>query len=146
MIPQRTAMLKAFAGDYCGIGVPFTKDGLPIALNFKHADYGLVGGSPYAFHDADTIDAPWTDKGALCIDQSRVLRIPVSERTIPLISTDAEALRLEIAQTCAGRGGLPSTFGIPACSTMTGGPISPATLFPFGNYATTGNPAAAAAH
>ena len=75
---QRTAMLRLLAGDYCGTGQSFTRNGVPIQLGTNPASspYQVTAASGYDLADAGTIDARWTEAGASCIDTPRVERFP----------------------------------------------------------------------
>jgi hypothetical protein len=141
---ERTTMLKLFAADYCGIGVPFTEDGLPIKLAFNSPDYTLTDvGYIFTQPNRETIDAAWTPTGAACIGTSRVGRIPPPQPE-GISGTDPDALRTQINAICNSRHATyPSgRTNIPNCTTVPNGPVTPSTLFPpgVGNYATSGNP------
>ena len=57
---RRQAMLKMFVADYCGVGIPFTLTGEPIAwASDRQPSY------PANF-TLTTLDARWNETGALC--------------------------------------------------------------------------------
>jgi hypothetical protein len=137
VLSQRTTMLKLLAADYCGVGVPFTMDGLPLRLAFNNPEYSLNPVAHYNFAPGDTIDAAWTEKGAQCIGTSRVLRIPMANRVTGISGTDAITVRNQIIDVCKKlhvKYPLSPTT-IPECTTVT--PTAP---FAMGNYSASGNP------
>src|SRR5262249_41804689 len=102
-VEQRTTMLKLFAADYCGLGVPFTEDGLPLSLGIDNLGYPLLPVSRYPFGAGDTIDAAWTKSGAACIGISRVLRItPPSDILSIVPGPTANDARSQINGICKG--------------------------------------------
>ena len=140
-VQERTAMLKLFAADYCGIGVPFTEDGLPIRMAFNNPDYTLSdAGYFFGQSSGETIDAAWTPAGASCIGMSRVHRIS-PPRPWGIIDGNADALRTQINAICNGlHAKYPSgKTNIPNCATVGNAP-TPANPLSLGNYATSGNP------
>ena len=67
-VSQRQAMLRMLTADYCGIAMPFTKNGVPLAFD-------ALGWRPFShYHTASTqpLEAVWTDRGASCIGQPRL--------------------------------------------------------------------------
>lgn len=140
-IAERTTMLKLFAADYCGIGVPFTEDGLPIRMAFSNPDYTLTDPG-YMFTNAgsETIDAAWTPGGAACIGTSRVHRI-APPRPQGIVDGPADALRAQINAICNGlHAKYPSgQTNIQSCTAVGNAP-TPANPLSMGNYATSGNP------
>jgi hypothetical protein len=64
--PQRTAQMKMYAADYCGIGQAFTEDGT--ALGWADAQ----GWFDYAYDPLTMLfEARWTQNGASCLEQVR---------------------------------------------------------------------------
>jgi hypothetical protein len=61
---ERTAELKMFAADYCGLGIPFTYAGNPLAWMDDHGTMRIG--------TATTFEARWTDAGAACLDVPRL--------------------------------------------------------------------------
>jgi hypothetical protein len=72
-VPQRQALLRLLTADYCGIGHPFTEDGLPIGLAFNSALYPVTDTSSDRTA-VSSIDARWSESGATCIGSPRWLR------------------------------------------------------------------------
>ena len=59
------AAMKMFSADYCGTGQPFTLPGVKITWR----DRGLMDYS----HRPDEIEARWSENGALCLDEPRLV-------------------------------------------------------------------------
>jgi len=70
-LPERQAMLKMFAGDYCGDGTPFTVAGQP--LNWAD-DHGTMQLTALQMQPPQPLllEARWTENGAACLDTPRV--------------------------------------------------------------------------
>jgi hypothetical protein len=68
-IPQRQAMMRLLTADYCGIGHPFTRNGVRIdlKLNSAYQPTFLSGGT-------SSLEALWTDKGASCVSTPRLAK------------------------------------------------------------------------
>jgi ADYC domain-containing protein len=67
-VSQRQAMLRMLTADYCGIGMPFTHNGVPLS-------FGTRGWGTFAHYDLNArepLEAIWTDHGAACIGQPRL--------------------------------------------------------------------------
>jgi hypothetical protein len=63
-VAQRQATLKMITADYCGNGHSYTVNGTPIT-------WENVSGTVQSSGAAD-VEAVWTDKGALCLDKTRI--------------------------------------------------------------------------
>jgi ADYC domain len=63
---SRQATLKLLVADYCGIGMPFTVAGVP--LRWK-------GGQMYYFTTPVEVEARWTETGATCLSNPRLLQL-----------------------------------------------------------------------
>jgi len=90
--PQRTTLLRLLAADYCGIGHPFTEDGVELQLGFGNGPYDVTVDSGYRLSSPSSIDGYWNAGGASCIGTPRLARSMTKE--------DAEALLKEISDTC----------------------------------------------
>jgi len=86
---ERQAVLKMFAADYCGIGVPFTVAGQPLAFADEYGRMEI--GSLVEF------EARWTEHGAACLDVPRVDARP----TALSIETFGKSVEDEIKATCS---------------------------------------------
>jgi hypothetical protein len=64
-IAERTADLKMFSADYCGIGVAFTVAGQPLRWKDKQGMYNSVT-------SVNPIETRWTAQGATCLNTARV--------------------------------------------------------------------------
>lgn len=69
---QREALLKMYVADYCGDGTSYTQTGHPLAYIddlgwFKGLNWD---GDP---DEIDTIEALWNERGALCLDEPRLV-------------------------------------------------------------------------
>lgn len=85
-VAQQQAVLKMLVADYCGDGTPFTVGGEP--LYWKSADgYMSFFGTP------KTLEARWSDKGAVCLGQPRlkVTKLAIAQQTYPDIYAAIEA-------------------------------------------------------
>lgn len=73
---QRTAMLRLLTADYCGVGHPFTVNGVPIQLgpNPAMSPYQVTSASGYDLAAGGAIDAQWTPAGAACLGTPRLAR------------------------------------------------------------------------
>jgi ADYC domain len=114
-LDQRTTLLKAITGDYCGTGAPqFTVAGNPLTFTAA-APFAMPALAPVASYEAI-----WSPAGAVCLD------IP---RRDPTRVPDPLALRWTRAQvaTACGR-------TIPSCGLW-------ALWWPWLGYAVTANPA-----
>jgi hypothetical protein len=63
-IPERQTMLKMFAADYCGNGIPFTVAGQRLSWADEN---GWMQHKPGV-----TIEARWTPSGAACLETARI--------------------------------------------------------------------------
>src|SRR5262249_22024159 len=79
-VPQRRAMVKMFAADYCGTGDAFTVDGQPLMYDDSKHWFAPGSSGVAAMHVAadgtlspsgSTMEALWTDHGALCVSRPR---------------------------------------------------------------------------
>jgi len=77
---QRQAMVKMFAADYCGTGDAFTVDGQPLLYDdaahwFQPRSLGVsalqVAADGTLSPTGSTMEALWTDRGALCVSRPR---------------------------------------------------------------------------
>jgi len=66
-VAQRQATLKMITADYCNNGVSYTENGTPVVWSNKA---GTVDSSDW--HVPGEVEAVWTDKGALCLDATRL--------------------------------------------------------------------------
>lgn len=66
-VAQRNATLKMITADYCGLGHSYTETGTPVVWNNSA---GTVDSS--IWHTPGEIEAIWTDKGAICVDSTRL--------------------------------------------------------------------------
>lgn len=91
-VKQRQAMLKMFAADYCGTGQAFTVDGQPLLYDdsnhwFAPASIGVLALSVAADGTLSPagakMEALWTDQGALCVDQPRL----VARSAVPCLTS-----------------------------------------------------------
>jgi len=57
-------MLRLLTADYCGIGHPFTMDGIPLQLGFNNPNYKLTTQSRYIMQSTSSIDAFWRSDGS----------------------------------------------------------------------------------
>lgn len=62
---ERQAMLKMFGGDYCGNGVYYSHQGVPIDLEDVQGHRTVNAGY-------SSFEGLWGDKGAMCLDESRL--------------------------------------------------------------------------
>ena len=69
-VAQRQATLKMITADYCGTGHSYTKNHTPLA--WENAD-GTVEASSLG-----SLEAVWTEKGALCLDTTRLRNVQVA--------------------------------------------------------------------
>jgi hypothetical protein len=71
-VEQRQALLRLFAGDYCGIGHSFTEDGHPIRLDFDKST--LRPNEQVGLAPTLSVDAMWKGNGtgASCIGTPRL--------------------------------------------------------------------------
>lgn len=117
-IPQRQAMMRLLTADYCGIGHPFTRNGVPInlKLNSTYQPTFLSSGT-------SSREALWTGNGASCVSTPRL--------TKSLSAAAAQKFRDDINSTCTGHG-RPAP---PSCPD-----ISPGSEFVSGDYAMSMNP------
>ena len=67
-VSQRQAMLRMLTADYCGIGQPFTHNGVPLAFGAR----GWHGFARYDLDASQPIEGIWTDHGAACIGTPRL--------------------------------------------------------------------------
>jgi hypothetical protein len=104
-VKLRQAMLKLLTADYCGAGVPFTQDGIPVDLGFKSLRWRPSVASQYRLHGPDAVDALWTDTGASCLGVPRMAKHGWAE----------PELRAAIASTCSAH----SKPSPPACAVAT---------------------------
>src|SRR5262249_14182323 len=79
---QRQAMVKMFAADYCNTGEAFTVDGHPLLYDdskhwFAPGSIGVpavsVAPDGTLSPPGSTMEALWTDHGALCVSQPRLV-------------------------------------------------------------------------
>lgn len=96
-LPERTAMLKMLAADYCGNGTPLTVAGVPLKWQ---DEYGWMH-----FGVSVTLEAMWTEKGASCINTPRIAANPPALNPFPNIEDDIKA-------ACGGKRP-PSCAGMP---------------------------------
>lgn len=77
-VAAQQAALKALTADYCGNGTPFTVGGEPLYWKTSNGDMAYFG-------IATTLEARWTDKGAMCLGQPRlkVSKLSVAQATFP---------------------------------------------------------------
>lgn len=123
-VPQRQTMLRMLAGDYCGHGRPFTRDGHPLSYGFA--------GSPrwnrsFGLDSAVSIDARWNENGATCLGTPRL----------------GKDLRERIRLECGSKRLHPAYKLTPGVDRDCGplGPTSPLeTLIGAGSYAISANP------
>jgi hypothetical protein len=153
-MPQREALLKAITADYCGDGSAFTHDGHPIRFGFNSASppyaspYDILPASGYALScptppgpgkcsPAITVDAAWTDTGALCIDTPRLL--DADHPALP--GTTATELLRDINDACQRRRGKTPFPHIPSCSSLPPPPaVTLKAPFARGNDIVSANP------
>jgi hypothetical protein len=87
-LAQRRAMLNAWTANVCGNGRSFTRAGKPITL---HESIGLLPpSSPYHL-PSSSIEAVWTEGGAVCLD-------------VPRRANEVDGLKAEILAECAKAG------------------------------------------
>ena len=67
-LDERTAIMKMWAGDYCGNGNPMTVAGTPIKFRDNHSWYNDI---PTSNANYD-IEARWDENGAICLNEPRV--------------------------------------------------------------------------
>ena len=65
-LAERQTILKMFAADYCGSGLPFTIGGQPLAWRDDRGTMKLPAGPPLVR------EARWTPNGAACLDKPRL--------------------------------------------------------------------------
>ena len=92
--PQRTTLLRLLAADYCGIGHPFTQDGVELQLGFGNGPYDVTLASGYRL-SSTSIDGQWNAGGARCIGTPRLARAMTPDV--------AKAFVQEIHDTCPAR-------------------------------------------
>lgn len=71
---ERQTLLRLLTADYCGTGLPFTVDGLPLRLNMANPSYALTQDSGYVYGSplpAAQVDARWNKNGATCVGTPR---------------------------------------------------------------------------
>lgn len=73
-VEQRQAILRLLAADYCGVGHPFTVDGMPIELGFATSKYDVTAASGYRLSGTGSTDAYWSQSGASCVGVPRLTR------------------------------------------------------------------------
>lgn len=95
-VAQRQTMLRLLTADYCGIGQPFTEEGLPIKLGFDSPMWDV---SSYKLGDAKSMDARWSKDGATCIGIPR-LRDRVKSPTGAAVADPEKYLLDQIKQYC----------------------------------------------
>jgi ADYC domain len=86
-LSDRQMLLRLLTGDYCGVGVALTQDGVPIGIKFLGGGPAFTKASGYLLSGPHATDALWDDRGALCIGTLRAV-------------SDPEALRKQIKATC----------------------------------------------
>jgi hypothetical protein len=97
-IPERQALLRLLTGDYCGVGKPFTVDGVPIRIDFANPKLKPSASSQYAIttDPASTqVDARWDQNGAVCVGTPRL-----SVETDPSKHVAKDVLMTNITKTC----------------------------------------------
>jgi len=109
-IDAEQALVRLFTADYCGVGVPFTRDGVPLNLSFAGGP-APTSASGYQKQASDSIDAVWDAHGAVCLGSPRWARV----------TTDDAAWSTQ--QAAVGRG---ATSAAPTCPSPTTAPLSPA--------------------
>lgn len=67
-VSQRQALLRMLTADYCGTGETFTHNGVPLAFGAR----GWPGFAHYDIAATQPLEAVWSDKGAVCLDQPRL--------------------------------------------------------------------------
>jgi hypothetical protein len=79
-VASRQAMVKMFVADYCGVGDAFTVDGQPLLYDdskhwFAPGSISVaalrVAGDGTLSPSGSTMEALWTDHGALCVSEPR---------------------------------------------------------------------------
>jgi hypothetical protein len=126
--PQRKSTLRAWTGDYCGIGESFTTTGVPLLVRDKlgtiPADHGASWSDKRAEAGEITYEAVWDENGAVCIDEWRRHQY-VKEN--PEVHDD-EAVT-EAQERCAE-----VSHALPSCQTLI--PTFPTGWQAFGNILT----------
>jgi hypothetical protein len=104
---QRQTMLRLLTGDYCGNGMHFTTDGVPLTIDFASALY-RTGGGPFGTEDAVNADACWDGVAAhaTCLGRPRWFLAGSSGRDEPTLIS-------EIQESCRSVGS--AVFDLPRC-------------------------------
>ena len=90
--------MRLLAADYCGIGAPFTHDGVQVRLAMPTAgNHVPTDASGYGMpNDGGTPEAVWTDQGATCIATPRVVPDLAVQWTLDTINDKCK----ELCQDC----------------------------------------------
>jgi hypothetical protein len=101
---QRQAVLKMFTADMCGTGHAFTEAGTPLR-------WGNATGTTRLRGDEASLEALWSEDGALCLDEHRL------DADDP--DPDAAEIRPEVVRACEAVG-----KPLPPCTDLPGFPLT----------------------
>lgn len=113
---QRQALLKMFTADMCGTGQAFTEEGTPLR-------WGNATGTKRLRGDEASLEALWSEDGALCLDEHRL--------DVDADDPDAEEIHGEVVRACEAVG-----KPLPPCTDLPGFPRT----WPPGAYVLSANP------
>jgi hypothetical protein len=75
-VAERQATLKMITADYCGDGHSYTQDGTPL-------EWENQGGTVLPDGEPGSLEAIWTEAGAVCLDDPRVVGLAEVACTLP---------------------------------------------------------------